>query len=315
MRVLIIGCGVLGSIFGNLFSKKKDNYVVHYMRNEQKAERYNNGFRVSLFNNRKSADSKNLDEMYYPTITNKLEDESFDIVLISVNSHQILSVLSDLEGRFNTALHIMFNNFWGEKEQLEEYLGDKKYLCAFPNAGGGFFYEESDLILKGAIGDSITLGAITETNKKFLEIGAQLFSSVGCKVIVEENMLHWLWAHYALICSLNSAVLAAGDGEKFISDRSNLRRAVLLVKDSIKVCEKRGINVKNYSDLKLFMYPISIITLGMRLQFLTNKVSKIITLQYQAGAEAMAMYKTMIETAEQVGVSVPEFEKILDQEC
>lgn len=53
-----------------------------------------------------------------------------------------------------------------------------------------------------------------------------------------------------------------------------------------------------------------IVALGLKLQFMTNKVGRIITLEYQVNEEAREMYRAMLTTARQNQVSVPMLESL-----
>lgn len=303
MKILIVGCGVIGTIFGELLSKSQ-NDVFHYLRTEEKVSQYQRGIRLELMDGRKSIKDNQLEDVYVPKMITSLDNVLFELVLVCVNSHQVEDFLVDIQGKCHGSLFVIFNNFWGEADIFEKYLSNEKYLFAFPNAGGGFSYQNNMPLVRGAISEPVTIGSINSNNKQYIRIINELFLKAGFKTRIEKNMLHWLWSHYAVICGLNVACVSAGGNDKFLGSFHNMKIGVQLVKENLEVCKARGVNPKEFSDPTSFMLPTPIISFGLWINMKMNKCATKIALEYKGSSEIVAMYKTMLRLGKKYNVNM-----------
>lgn len=302
MKILIIGCGVIGSIFGDILSKSRNN-VCHYIRSSEKAEKLKNGIELQLFDGREKIETDSYRSVYIPQITSELKNDDYELVIVSVNSHQLEGLLQEIKGRFNGATFLLFNNYWDEAEMVEKYLPGEKYIFGIPASGGGFAETNGLPVIRGAVGSSVTIGSINTNGQGAEKTVSDLFAKAGIKANVEKNMLHWLWTHYAVICGLNVASVCSGGGEFLLGSIKNIKNAVCMIKEALKTCEARGVNIREFSDPASFMLPAPVISMGFWLKMKTDKCSSIITLEYHGGEEMKAMYSNILKATEKYGIN------------
>lgn len=62
------------------------------------------------------------------------ENEEFDFILISVASGKLKDAMATILERNLKGTVILFCNFWNERTDVEQIVGDYEYITAFPTA-------------------------------------------------------------------------------------------------------------------------------------------------------------------------------------
>jgi 2-dehydropantoate 2-reductase len=89
-------------------------------------------------------------------------------------------------------------------------------FMGFTIAGGGFHSWGLD----AALLDEVRLGEIDGQRTARMERIAEVFRQARIKVDIQENILHWLWVHFAINCGI-----IAGGSKELLNSVSALRHS------------------------------------------------------------------------------------------
>jgi 2-dehydropantoate 2-reductase len=298
MKILVIGAGVIGTVYGYALAEA-GNEVTHYVRPGKKAQ-FEQGIKIRLLDGRgKKAQEK---EVFYPMrVTETITPQhDFDLILVSVRHYQIESVLPLLQENAGKANVLFFNGKWGNFDAVEKALPGK-FLWGFPVAGGGYHGQE----LEAALLDEVRLGEIDGQPTARLEQIARLFEGAGLKVDIQKNILHWLWVHFAINCGIIAAAFKAGGAHQLLNSVSHLRLGILAGREALAVCRARGVDVESYEDARMFYSPALLGAAAVWLMMKTNLPARKIMECHTAVDELQAMISDLYSTGERLNISMP----------
>ncbi|XQY93053.1 ketopantoate reductase family protein [Metabacillus sp. HB246100] len=307
MKVLIFGSGVIGTIYGYILAKA-GNDITHYVRSG-KVESLEKGIKLDLIDGRYPRKTVNINETYKLKVTDSFPNlDDFDLVIVSVRHYQLKSVLPLLAENSGKADILFFNHTWVDLESIERYIPRQKYLLGFPGAGGGFDKKE-DKVLNGALMDQVYLGEVDGKSTQRLEKVSNMFNQANIKTDIQKNILHWLWAHFAINAGLGSAILKSGDSLEFMKSISKIREGVLCAQDAFEVCKSRGVDVKALSNAKPFFLPSWLVAFSFWILLKVNKPQRRIFEYYDGSEEVKKIYDDLTQTAEKYKINMPYFLK------
>jgi 2-dehydropantoate 2-reductase len=304
MKILVIGAGVIGTIYGYVLSQA-GNDVTHYVRPGKK-QLFKNGIQMRLLDGRQK---KPVDqEVVYPLkLTESLTPEhDYELILVSVRHYQLESVLPLLKENVGKADVLFFNGIWSGFEQIDAFLPRSKYLWGFPVAGGGYINQKLD----AAILDEIRLGEVDGQPTERLERIAELFKNTGLKVDIQKNILHWLWVHFAINCGVIAAAFKAGGAREFLNSVTDLRLGILAGREALSVCQARGVDPRSFEDARSFYAPALLGAVSVWLMMKTNGPARKIMERHTAMDELQRMVHDLLETGEQLKIDMPVYQSL-----
>ena len=301
MEILIVGAGVIGTIYGSILADA-GHAVTHYVRPGKK-KTLENGISVRLLDGR----SKKPTERSF-TYNLKLTEElsaahHYDLFIVSVRHYHIASVLPIIKDHIGQADLLFFNGIWKGLDEINQYISPSKYLWGFPVAGGGFDGQD----LNGAVLGEIHLGELTGESTARLQRIRNVFEQAHIKVDVQSNMLHWLWVHFAINCGVIGAAFKAGGAKQLLSSIGNLRKAILAGRDALSVCRARGVDVSAFDDAKSFSLPPVLGAFAVWMMMKTNLPARRIFEKHTAVDELQKMYIDVLTTGNDLNVPMPEY--------
>ncbi len=138
MEILIIGAGVIGTIYGWQL-QKAGCHVTHLVR-KSKIELYKSSGILMKCLDLRNSKNRMIEEEYTPNFVETISDNNeFDFILVAVNSNQLEDILHMLNATQGKA-HIVFlqNMRLGDDVLIAEHLDKSRYFIAYPfKAGGG----------------------------------------------------------------------------------------------------------------------------------------------------------------------------------
>ena len=183
MKILIIGKGVIGSIYAHQFSKNGFE-VYHYVR--QINDELSTSIKIDILD---KATKKIETGKYTYTFTDKLTSD-YDLIIVSIRHYQLLSLLEKISPLNIPTL--VFGNVWTELSNIKSlFKNPENIFFGMPRAGGAIFNNK----LEGAILEEIILEE--RSSKNVYNQIVNLFETSGRKIVTIKNMRDWYWTHFA----------------------------------------------------------------------------------------------------------------------
>lgn len=301
MKVLMFGAGVIGTIYGYVLAQAGNN-VTHYVRLGKK-QSLENGIHIQLLDGR-SKQPKKENILYKAKVVESFSPtDNYDLVIVSVRHYQLDSILPILKEKLGSADLLIFNGKWDGLENVDKYFPRSKYLWGYPVAGGGYNAHGLD----GALLDNVILGELDGQSTPRLERIKQMFEGAGLKVDVQNNILHWLWVHFAFNCGLIAAAFRAGGPDELLNSIPRLHDGILAGRETLAICEARGVDVKAFEDARAFYQPAWLGASAFWLIMKTNLMARKIVQTHTAVDELQVMYRDVLNSGEEMKISMPHY--------
>lgn len=251
--MLVIGLGVIGTIYAYLFSKEGHN-VEHLIRETSKNYSINS-LDVELLDGR--SDSKGI-EMTDSYIVNKSSKKDYDFIFIAVSSGKIDGVVRELEKKEITGSLVFACGIWEDRNYIEDIVANRGYILGYPVAGGNI----KDNTLNCCVFDHFMLEDKEKADIPNYDDLVELFSDSGIELEHPHDMLEWIWLHMAINAGVVSVAGRYGDindtsksAEGLMDSTENLKEAIRSIRETSKIIESRGVKLKDYNN-ELFAYKI-----------------------------------------------------------
>lgn len=278
MRVAVLGLGVIGTTYAYALQKAGcDTY--HIVREGKEIPSV---ILVHLLDGRYDPKGEEKDGEY--SVKSALTDEEYDFILISVASGKLEDAMKTLRERKLRGTVILFCNFWNERKEVEEIIGDYEYITAFPTAGG---HMQEDGRLNCVLFDHIMLEGRKKAGIHNYDELISLLDSADIKQEIPDDMFEWIWIHMAINAGVTSTAAREGKiddpnllARELMGDSKALTMAVRCIRETLKTVSARGVDLKKYNN-EIFPYkiPSGIAGIAMKKLFAGNELtSRIMTL-------------------------------------
>ncbi|MHB8065386.1 MAG: ketopantoate reductase family protein [Ruminiclostridium sp.] len=300
MKILFWGAGVIGAIYGYALEKAGFD-VTHYVRSN-KVKALESGIKMNLLDARNKKNTAHLSDVYSIKVTDHLDNlNNFDLIIVSVRFNQIEETLQLLASKPSKADILFFNNMWDGVELINKYISKEKYLLGFPYAGGSFQQSNSNLV-DGVILDKIYLGEVDGQRTPRLKKIEEIFNKAKIKVDIQENIVHWLWVHFAVNAGISSTAVKAEGVSNFVQSIPSIKQGVLCVREALQICKRRGVNTSLFTDAKLFSMPSWIVAFGFWTMMKTDEPARRALELYKGADELKRIYFEVLKTGEKLKV-------------
>ena len=217
MRVLVLGSGVIGSVYaGKLLEAGHD--VVLLARGQRLLDLRDSGLILER------ADTSEQLRQPVEAVSDVAGQAPFDLVMVPVRSDQLAGVLPILTDMDDASDVLFFGNYPGRQDELLDALGSRVML-GFPAVGGT---REGPIVRYVPISQQRTMlgephGQPTDRVQRL----ADTLSAAGFPTSTSARMNAWLLGHAAFIAPIGCALeLADVDAGRLAKDRSLLRLMV-----------------------------------------------------------------------------------------
>jgi 2-dehydropantoate 2-reductase len=300
----MFGTGVIGTIYGYVLAQA-GNDVTHFVR-AGKIKSLENGIHIQLLDGR-SKNPKQEDLVYKAKLVDCFSSaDNYDLVIVSVRHYQLDSILPLLKENIGNADLLIFNGKWDGLENVDQCFPRSKYLWGYPVAGGGY----NNQGLNAALLDNVILGELDGKITPRLGRIQQMFEGAGLKVDVQKNVLHWLWIHFAFNCGLIAAAFKAGGPDELLNNIPRLHDGILAGRETLSICEARGVDVKSFEDAKAFYQPAWLGAIAFWLIMKTNRMARKIVQTHTAVDELQVMYRDVLRTGEEMKIPMPHYHSL-----
>ncbi len=270
MKILIIGIGAVGSIYGYIFQNAC--YEVSQMVRDQSTQSNRMSIQVQMLDARTQADGVETTGTYL--IRHATEGESFDYIFISVTLGNLKSVLEQMRRQNLTGNIILACNLWDDVSQIRKLMLGKRYVIGYPIAGGNLNAGNLDCCVTG----QFLLEPKEKTNIPHYQELSTLMS--GCSITIQTvpDMLQWIWLHMAINAGFISTIGTYGDVRNLpqsfnlmMDDTEMLIHAVLAVREAVQIAATRGIDLRYFSkELLPYRFPANIAAMMIKHQYARN---------------------------------------------
>lgn len=307
MDILVLGVGVIGTVYGYAL-QKAGHHVEHWVRESKRGE-FDSAFTIKLLDGREHA--KGVDKTDAYSIKLASSGSCYDFIIISVSMGKLESAIQTLSANNIKGTLVLLCGIWENKETVDQIAGEYTYILGYPVAGG----QMSTGLLDGVLFDHIMLESRENAAIPNYSAIMEAFGSANIKIECPHKMLEWIWIHMAI----NAAVISTAaqysgyqDSEKaadaLMGSAQALSRAVDAIRETVRIVETRGVDLKKYKrELLPYKIPARIAGLVMKRMFATNKLTRKIMQIHNNVDDLMYVCKSVYDCGQQLQVQAPVF--------
>lgn len=297
-KILIIGAGVIGSIYAVNLSKAGYS-VTMVARASRLAELQENGL---LFHNSKT---NNIDKAEVKVINMISDYDIYDYIFVTVRYEHIDNVLLEIKSNFSQNVVTMTNNPLGY-DKWEQILGKGRIIPAFPGAGGKIERGVLHYKLTTKLIQSTTFGELSgDKSARILDL-YDILKSSGFPVSTCNNMDAWQKSHLAMVLPMANAIyFDGGDNYSTSRNRQAIHNMSLSLKENFNFLKSIGIIITP-AKLNIFrICPVCFLNLFLKLLYRTKFAQVLISNHAnKARHEMNLLNKDFVKLAQEKGISL-----------
>ena len=314
MKVLTIGTGVIGTIYSWILAQQGCN-VTHYVRNG-KSSQINSDIKIDILDKRKGHKTRYNSTYHYNLIETLDPDNNYDYIIIAVRVRQLEALLQDIKGRTGNACCVIFTGQWRDVEWIEAYLPKGGFVFSDPIAGGRFYGDT----LVAALNNKLPLGEVGESrSERLLALGEQ-FEHARIKPVYHKHIVHWHWLQYALNAAMWGALVRAGSVVAAAGDKRLVGLVLRATTEAIQVCERRGVDLDEFPEVKTYTnlggFKTWVMRAGFKWMMKHSEYHRRCSLHgLDDPKEIKLFYNAVLETGQEMGLPMTayrEFQKDID---
>lgn len=306
MHVLVVGAGIIGSIYGWALAER-GHRVVHLVR-PGRGTGLRHGIPLDLFDRRKGH-PRNFRGIYKLNAVEALSPaETFELIVVPVKHYALEKVLGEIVPCAGDAEFLLLTQNWRGVEDIDSILPGTRNIYGDAKAGGTFSGGTLVAALK-----AIDLGPAEGQPSELAKKAAALFASGDIQTRLHADMLHYLWVQYAITSGGWAALIRAGSFDAFFGNRTALTAALEAARECLRVVAARGVDLSRYPEAKPLLTDSVLlrqISLWMaRWQFRHDEYTKRCSAHaFGDPVEVKTFYDDLITTGRALGVSMPVME-------
>jgi 2-dehydropantoate 2-reductase len=238
MKILIFGRGVISTQYAWAL-EKAGNEVECYVRPESVAK-YGNAVNLEIWDAQTNPKGTLVKETWPITIREEISaSDGYDLILVSVNPHQIDSAVSYIAPRIGNATVLFFQNFWSDPPDTVTPIPLNQTAWGFPVAGGGF----EGNTLRGGFFKAVIFATFGEALSDREIAVRRLFTEAGFKVTEKKDFRSWLWNHFILNVAMEIEAVKVGSFSRFFDSPALLANMGQNIRELIPLLKARGAKI------------------------------------------------------------------------
>jgi Ketopantoate reductase len=304
MKILIVGAGVVGSIFGWALSGQ--NEVTHLVR-PGRAARLAAGMPVDVVD-RRPGQPKQVQGIYPIRVVETLQaGEAYDLVIIPTKHYMLEQTLSQIVPLTPQADYLLLTQNWQGTGFIDRLIDPGHYCFGDAKAGGSFVADQLVCTLK-----AIDIGSSNGQMNPSLQKCITLFALAGIPAHLQPEMLHYLWVQYAYTAGPWPVLVRAGSFKKLYSEKQSIEPILATIQECLRVVEARGVDLAHFSDMQMYSHPSKLTQLlaglAMGWMFSHDEYRKRCSLHALADpTEVRTFYYDLLHTGQELNVPMPVF--------
>jgi len=245
MRILVIGAGMIGSIYGWALSDCGHD-VVHLVR-RGRATALRDSLTVDMLDLRKGR-KRHFHGVYKLATTESLSPAD-GVELVIVPEHYALAeTLEEVVPAAGDTEFLLLTQNWRGTAEVDPILPRTRYVYRYAKAGGAFSAGTLVAALK-----AVDIGPPEGEPSTLAAKVAAPFGSAGIPTRLYSDMLHYLWVQYAVTGGPWAALVQAESFDALFSDRAAASAALTAARECLEVVRQRGVDLAGYPDTKPFL--------------------------------------------------------------
>src|SRR5271157_5762177 len=242
MKTLIIGRGVVGTIYGWALSMAGVD-VTHVVRKEGLPSTDT----LDLLDLRPGY-PKNARVTYAAKTVGQISpSDGFDLVIVATKHYQAAEAIRQYLPGAPGATFLLFTANWDGTEEIDRLLPRSSLLWGYAAASGG---PDSQGVLIVTVNPSVRFGMLEGSDPEKFKAVTGLFQRAGFTLDIKPNIIEWLWAHHAINAGgIGTALWAGGIAEATRSFKT-MRLGVWAIREALDVVAARGVDLKCYPDAR-----------------------------------------------------------------
>ena len=313
MKVMIVGAGVIGTVYGWALSEAGHS-VFHLVR-PGRGSFLTNGIAIDMMDRRKNH-KKWFSGNYAIKVIEMLDSTNdFEMVIIPVKHYSLEDVLKQIVPATPCADYLLLTQNWKGTVGIDNILPSSRYIFGDAKAGGSLM--DNKLV---ATIYAIDIGGIENEQNICLKKAQDLFQSADIKTTIQDTILHYLWVQYAVNGGFWPALVHAGSIKAVLRNRSLIKMAFLGIKECLSVVKTRGVDLHKYPETDIY-FTDSILkrmigTIIIKAMFRFSKYIKRNSAHALADPkEIKTFYYDLVNTGAELGINMPvmiSFKKDID---
>ncbi|ADZ22651.1 putative ketopantoate reductase PanE/ApbA [Clostridium acetobutylicum EA 2018] len=304
MKILILGTGVIGTLYAYALSKHHD--ITHFVREDKMKVMNGKTIPYDIIDERNDKKNMNTEGEYtYKCVTEVTEN--YDFIILPVNTYQLEEAIKTLVKKASNAKFLIFTLNWGGTYEIDKLLRKEQYIMGYAGGGGTF---KGDLLWAN-IGNDISLGSVYEVQKPLLEVVVRAFKDCRIEPEIPSNILHWLWVHNVGSAPLGVGLSKYNNLDELLKDKKLTKICFRAMIEGYKICERKGVNLKDYPEVKMMSMPFFLLYPMFRRNFKKNPIMQRYTAHALKAIDEMKdNFKGMLKTGKDLNMSIPNMEMI-----
>lgn len=303
MRVLVVGAGIIGSIYGWALAES-GHQVAHLMRSGRAAA-LRDGLPLDVCDRRKGHKRNFCGRYRLNAVETLSPTDPFELVIVPVKHYALLQTLKEVIPRVGASEFLLLTQNWLGTADIDLILPRTRYVYGDAKAGGTFSKDTLVAALK-----AIDIGSPEGEPSALAKKAAALFASADIQTRLQSDMLHYLWVQYAIICGLWAALIHAGSFDAMLNDRETTSAALRAACECLQVAKRRGVVLSQYPETRPFLTNsalrrrVNIWLTGW--MFRRDEYTKRCSAHaFGDPVEVKTFYDDLIVTGRELGVSMP----------
>ena len=237
LRVLVIGAGVIGSVYAGRLAERGHDGA---RRGERLDQLQHGGLRLRSAGGSESRPSV--------PVVDAMPDTPLDLLVLAVRREQA-TFAADQAARSKAVAALLFGNFAGMVASLGTSIGKDRALAGFPGVGGRI--EPDGAVTYVFIGQQPTVVGTIGASDEAVQSTAMTMREAGFPTEVEPAIDRWLASHAALVAPMAAAVKASGGRAEVLADRRDLLRLAVQATKSIYRHQRARSELVTSANLRL----------------------------------------------------------------
>jgi 2-dehydropantoate 2-reductase len=303
MRILVLGAGVIGSVYaGRLLQAGHE--VVLLARGVRLADLQAHGLIL------RDAESGNRTALPVSVISEPAPEDRYDVVLVPVRAEQLTSTLGVLAAMTDGSDVLFFGNIANRRTELVDALGARA-LFGFPAAGGT---REGPVIKYVLINQQKTmLGEPDGSTTSRLRHLHGVLNGAGLPTMITANIEGWLQGHAAFVVPIAFALYRVDtDAPRLAADTATMRLMVRATRQAFTALRSAG-NAEIPTNLRiLYHLPTAFVTAYWRRVLASPRGELWFAAHSRAAPEEMrALAQELQDAVRRTGHGAPDLDRLL----
>ena len=309
MNVLIIGRGVVGTIYGWALSKAGDE-VTHVVRKEGLPTTVN----LDLLDLRPEYPKHALVTYVPKTVQHITPSDGFDLVIVATKHYQAAQAVQQYLPGAPSAIYLLFTANWDGTAEIDRLLPRSSMLWGYAEATGGV---DAQGILIATVNPSVRLGMLEGSDPDKFKGVTELFQRAGFALDIKPNIIEWLWVHHAINAGTIGIALWAGGIAEATRNLKTLRPGVWATREALAVVAARGVKLESYPDARSVLNMPTWLA-GLAFLYLirfTEKGRRLLRGSHfdNSPEEMKRYYFDVLNTGEALGVAMPHLSSLRER--